>query len=139
MDFNRTDLEQFSEKGITLTQIEEQLSNFQSGFPFFQLEKAATIGNGIQKIESQALETVKSYYDEHSKKLQICKFVPASGAASRMFKDLFAFMESYDGSDAAKAKFEGDKSFYSLYNFIQKIEKFAFYSDLKAALAADNL
>lgn len=139
MDFSRTDLEQFSDKGITLTQIQEQLDNFKSGFPFFQLEKAATINNGIQRVEQESLKAIEAYYESNAKKLQICKFVPASGAASRMFKDLFSFMESYDGSATAKAKFESDKSFYSIYNFIHKIENFAFYNDLKAALAVDNL
>ncbi len=138
MNFNRTDLEQFSKKGIMLTQIEEQLTNFKNGFPFFQLEKAATIGNGIQKIENQLLADITAYYDKASKNIQVCKFVPASGAASRMFKALFAFMDNYDGSKTAKAEFESDQSFYSLYNFIHKIENFAFYNDLKAAIAADN-
>lgn len=139
MTFTIEDLKQFQDKGITQSQIEEQINNFKNGFPLFQLEKAATIGNGIQRIESNEMNKIIENYDFASKNLRVCKFVPASGAASRMFKDLFAFMESYDGSEAAKADYNSNTGFYSIYNFMNKITSFAFYEDLKATIAKDNL
>jgi hypothetical protein len=139
MTFTKKDSKQFQEKGIAQSQIDEQIGNFKNGFPLFQLEKAATIGNGIQRIETDEINKVIENYDSEAKNLKVCKFVPASGAASRMFKDLFAFMESYDGSEAAKANYNSNTGFYSMYNFIHKIEDFAFYEDLKTAIANADL
>jgi hypothetical protein len=139
MTFTNADLKQFEDKGIAQSQIEEQISNFENGFPLFQLEKAATIGDGLHRIETNEINKIIDKYDLEAKNLKVCKFVPASGAASRMFKDLFAFMESYDGSAAAKAAYKSNTGFYSMYNFIHKITDFAFYEDLKGAIANDNL
>lgn len=139
MTFTNEDLKQFQEKNIPQQQIEEQINNFKNGFPLFQLEKAATIGEGIQRIEVEERNEIIKNYDAEAQKLRVCKFVPASGAASRMFKDLFAFMESYDGSEAAKADYNSNTGFYSIYNFMNKIADFAFYEDLKATIAKDNL
>ena len=92
------DLEQIERKGISEQQIEKQLEEFKTGFPFLKLDAAASIGNGI--IATSA-EDVKRYteawnaYKAEGKK--IVKFVPASGAASRMFKNMFAFLTAdYD-------------------------------------------
>lgn len=139
MSFTDKDLAQISAKGISIDVLNEQLENFKKGFPLFQLEKAATIGDGLHLIDEATVNQLVNEYDAAAKYLKVCKFVPASGAASRMFKDLFSFMETYDGSEAAKVTFEADKSFYSPYNFIHSIANFAFYDDLKAALATDGL
>jgi hypothetical protein len=139
MIFTNEDLKQFQDKGIAQSQINEQISNFKNGFPLLQLEKAATIGNGVQHIKTEEINEILKNYDTAAKKLKVCKFVPASGAASRMFKDLFAFMESYDGSEAAKSHYNSDTDFYSIYSFMNKITDFAFYEDLKATIAKDNL
>lgn len=139
MNLTEKDLQQVQSKGITLEKLNEQIDNFKNGFPPFELKKAATINDGIQRLNEDEIEKIVELYDMEAKQLKVSKFVPASGAASRMFKDLFAFMESYDGSDAAKAQFEADKGFYSPYNFIHSLNDFAFLEDLKTALAKDNL
>jgi hypothetical protein len=139
MTFTTKDLKQIKDKGIAQSQIDVQIDNFKNGFPLFQLEKAATIGTGLHRIEATEIKELVGNYDNEAKNLKVCKFVPASGAASRMFKDLFAFMEKYDGSDAAKTAYNSDTSFYSIYNFINKITDFAFYNDLKVALANAEL
>lgn len=109
------DKAQLEAKGISEAQIEQQLKDFQTGFPFLRLAGAAAIGNGIlafaeadQKILVQAWENYKE--EGH----HITKFVPASGAASRMFKDMFEFLSAdYDvpTTKAEKQYFEGIHNF----------------------------
>ncbi len=139
MNFTKDDLRQIELKGISIPQIEQQIEYFKNGFPLFQLEKAATIGNGIHRIDATVVAELVNAYDTEAQYLKVSKFVPASGAASRMFKELFSFLENYDGSAAAKAAFEANKSFYSMRYFFESIANFAFYEDLKATLAKDNL
>ena len=117
------DLEQIEMKGISEQQIEKQLEEFKTGFPFLKLDAAASIGNGI--IATSA-EDVKIYteawntYKAEGKK--IVKFVPASGAASRMFKNMFAFLTA--DYDVPTTDFEK--------TFFDNVVKFAFYPALNA-------
>ena len=117
------DLEQIERKGISEQQIDKQLEEFKTGFPFLKLDAAASIGNGI--IATSA-EDVKRYteawnaYKAEGKK--IVKFVPASGAASRMFKNMFAFLTA--DYDVPTTDFEK--------TFFDNIVKFAFYPVLNA-------
>lgn len=117
------DLEQIEMKGISEQQIEKQLEEFKTGFPFLKLDAAASIGNGI--IATSA-EDVKRYteawnaYKAEGKK--IVKFVPASGAASRMFKNMFAFLTA--DYDVPTTDFEK--------TFFDNVVKFAFYPALNA-------
>ena len=108
--FSEKDLALISSKGIHLEQLNQQIKNFKEGFPFMPLEKPATIGDGILQTSPQQEDMFVRYYDRNVSQNQVYKFVPASGAASRMFKALFGFMESYDGSEDAKKKFEANQS-----------------------------
>lgn len=138
MTFTEKDLTQIANKGMTVAAVEEQINNFKTGFPYANIQKAATIGDGILQVsETEQAEYVR-LYNEKSKPLDVYKFVPASGAASRMFKDLFSFMEKYKGSTAEEAAFLADKSGKSMFAFFDKITDFAFYDDLKATLAASG-
>ena len=88
---------------------EEQLERLRKGFPWLQIEAAATIGRGVQKLSEEELREAVEYQEKASVKGK-CKFIPASGAASRMFKDVFALKEETIGRLA------------------DNLEKFAFYS-----------
>ena len=95
---SQEDLKQICAKGISEEKIETQLQSFKDGFPFLKLEAAASIGKGIVAPDE---EERKSYIDAwnayKAAGSKIVKFVPASGAASRMFKDMFAFVDAdYD-------------------------------------------
>lgn len=116
-----TDLELLKKKGISEKQIEEQLQFFIKGFPFLKIKSAASIGNGIKKLseseETQMYETWNEYLQTDA---GVLKFVPASGAASRMFKDLFGFLGRVE--DIPKKPVEK--------LFFDQIGKFAFYENL---------
>ena len=95
-----TDQELLKKKGITESQLAEQLESFKTGFPFLRLKAAAGIGNGILKpTEKDEQAYMKAWDDYLAGSHRITKFVPASGAASRMFKDVFAFVDApYDAT-----------------------------------------
>ncbi|HFB99832.1 MAG TPA: DUF4301 family protein [Phaeodactylibacter sp.] len=133
--FSEKDLAQIKAKGISLAQLAQQIKNFEEGFPFMQLAKAATVGDGLLTFDQKEVDDYVKLYEAEMSKYQIFKFVPASGAASRMFKSLFAFMEKYDGSEAALRAMEADDSFGSVFYFFKNIKRFAFYDDLQNVIA----
>ncbi|MEM7514005.1 MAG: DUF4301 family protein [Bacteroidota bacterium] len=128
------DLAQIASLGASIDTIQQQLTNFQNGFPFMGIAKAGTIGDGILKLNDEQIADYVQKFDEKSKHKTILKFVPASGAASRMFKALFAFMNSYDGGEEAKASLEADKGPKSMHAFFERIRDFAFASDLAGTM-----
>lgn len=123
------DLKQIAQRGISEEQIERQLNEFKTGFPFLRLEAAAAVGNGIvAPAEEEQACYIKAWEDYKAQGRRIVKFVPASGAASRMFKDIFAFVDApYD-----RPATDFEKTFFD------SIEKFAFYEELNEACLRNN-
>lgn len=79
---------------------EKQLENFRTGFPYLKVVDSASVGNGISRLTKKSKEHALVAYSQYvANNGKICKFVPASGAASRMFKDIYAgleFMRTHD-------------------------------------------
>ncbi len=122
--FNDKDLELFKKRQMTVAQIERQLNYFKAGFPYLRLVAAATVGNGVVKLSEDDENRYESLWNDYvSGDGNILKFVPASGAASRMFKNLFAFLDS--SSDVPDNDF--------IKTFFENIHKFAFFDDLDNA------
>ena len=119
--FNEKDQQLMARKGITEPVIEAQLKRFQTGFPWLKLEAAATVGKGITRLDAkQQAQCIKLWKEFQSGGAVIEKFQPASGAASRMFKNLFAFIN--EGKSAPESDFEKQ--------FFDNITQFAFYPQL---------
>ena len=121
MELTLKDLQTLKEKGKTEAQLAEELKMLSEGFPYLKIDKAATPGHGIfvldEKMQQQAMDIWKEFLASGA---TVTKMVPASGAASRMFKDLFSFINSKDekpGNDFMK-------------KFFNDIEKFAFFNEL---------
>lgn len=111
------DLKQIAAKGITEEKLNKQLEDFKTGFPFLKLEAAASIAHGIMAPTAEEREKyVDAWKAYKAGSKTIVKFVPASGAASRMFKDMFAFLDA--DYDVPTTDFEK--------NFFDNIKKFAF-------------
>lgn len=120
---SKADQALLSKKGISAEQVAEQLKTFKTGFPFLKIESAATIGQGVLNPSQSEIDEYLKIWDSYcAEGNSILKFVPASGAASRMFKDLFGFLSAE--YDVPVTDFEK--------NFFANIEKFAFYADLDA-------
>jgi hypothetical protein len=123
------DLLQLKLKNLTEVQIEEQLDYFRKGFPFLKIKSFASVGKGIlrltEDVQNEYIEIWDGYLND---KRQITKFVPASGAASRMFKDIYTFLSaSYDVPETDIEK-----------TFFKNIKKFAFYDILNNVCLANE-
>ena len=118
--FRKEDIEQIEQRGSSVQTVEQQVERFKQGFPWMKIVAPATPERGIQVLDEAAVEAAAKYYDGAAINGK-CKFVPASGAASRMFKDLFS------GLDALKAGKElADDA--PAAKFVDQIQSFAFYT-----------
>lgn len=121
MDLNEKDLEVLTVKGISQEKLAEELDMLAKGFPYLKIEAPATPGHGISVLSPEMEEQATSLWNEYlSKGGKVLKMVPASGAASRMFKDLFSF--------ANGKKDKPDTPF--MKKFFEEIEDFAFFAEL---------
>ena len=118
MELNDLDILTLNEKGKSPEKLQEELEMLKKGFPFLKIESAATIGQGISSFDDATKEKYKQIWNEYlSEGGKVIKMVPASGAASRMFKDLFSFANSNSETP--------DNDFIA--SFFLGIEKFAFF------------
>ena len=121
---SQQDLNQLAAKGISEEKLNSQLEEFKTGFPFLKLEAAASVGKGIiAPTEADVKQYEEAWEQYKAQGHSIVKFVPASGAASRMFKDMFAFADA--DYDVPTTDFEK--------KYFENIEKFAFYDALDDA------
>ena len=121
--FTEQDLQQIADHGLTPARVEAQLENFRRGFPWLNVVRAASPGDGIVMLDAAAADAAAARYEKAAAGLDIVKFVPASGAATRMFKELFAFVN------------EGKRG-PGIDTLLENIERFAFWPELKAVLPA---
>ena len=121
--FSIQDQEMIKSRGCDVAQVEQQLARFAQGFPFAHLNRAAVIDDGIVRLSPDAVEEIEADYEAATKGLQLLKFVPASGAATRMFKDLFAILT--DDPESLRSKAE---------TFLQDLPVYPFYEDLTAVM-----
>lgn len=119
------DKKQLAQKGISEEKLLAQLQCFVKGFPFLKLAAAASIEKGIMKPSTECEEAYLKAWDAYTadEAHRVVKFVPASGAASRMFKNMFAFADA--SYDVPTTDFE--KTFFA------RLHDAAFFDDLNAA------
>lgn len=132
--FTSKDKQQIESHRLSLEKVYQDLDTFKKGIPFTKLVQPATIGNGIRKLTDSELDYYSGKYEEES--LDVVKFVPASGAATRMFKDLLAFLNTLNGV-AEDDEEEQRKQFYkaqteAVKTFFDHLPAFAFYDKLVA-------
>ncbi|MBQ9476722.1 MAG: DUF4301 family protein [Bacteroidales bacterium] len=91
-----------------MDKIQQQIKRFETGFPWLEIVAPATPGHGIEVLSEEGIAKAEAYADSAGVKGR-CKFVPASGAASRMFKDIFAGMK--EPNDAVRKLAENIRKF----------------------------
>ncbi len=116
---SQIDSSQINQKGISNAQIQSQIEIFKLGAPFVQLQRACIPNDGIKRISSEDQDRFIGKHKDNSRH-RIMKFVPASGAASRMFQHLHSFR---NGEDCKFSK-----------EFIKHIQSFPFYKELDVVL-----
>ena len=118
------DIKEIASKGISEETFEEQLNRFKTGFPYLKIKAVATVGNGIMRLDGEEEQSCQQAWDKFlTDGGTVEKFVPASGAASRMFKNLFEFVSA--GVEEPTTDF--------MKSFFAGIENFAFYKALDTA------
>lgn len=123
------DLKQLAQRGTSVEKVEKQLKQIAEGFPFLKLKDAAAIENGIMRLPIEERARYCNLWDDYKAEgHKVVKFVPASGAASRMFKDLFAFLDAPYSEPAN----DFERHFFS------EITKFAFIEELTKTCEKNN-
>lgn len=127
--FTDCDKQQLDKKGISIEKLQQQLDCFKKGFPYLEITMPASLEKGILSISPASEQMyIDAWRDYRESNKRIVKFVPASGAASRMFKDLFEFLDA--AYDEPTTEFEK--------TFFDNIHKFAFFKDLNEACLKNN-
>ncbi len=120
-----SDLTQLEKRGISTAEVEQQIDYFKNGFPWMTLFKAATPGEGVIQLSTQQVKEMSEKFDSSKSGLSILKMVPASGAATRMFKSLFEHLQEGEANKESKV-------------FFEQLEKFAFYPALQKYLGQNS-
>ena len=131
--FSEKDIKQIESKGLTLQKVEEQIQTFKTGLSFINIKDVATLGNGILEITDDKKQHYINYFDNRRDKISILKFVPASGAATRMFKFLFQFLQEYDIKNETINSYINRHKAQELSLFLVGLDKFPFYENVLKA------
>jgi len=126
MNLSEDDKKQIEKLGISIQKIDNQLKHLIKGYPFLNIVKAATVGDGIHRFSDEDIEALVSKYTEGKGTKKVIKFVPASGAATRMFKLLYDYHSASD-----KELILQDKGYHSPAQFFSNLNKFAFFEELR--------
>ena len=134
MNLAPRDQNQLENLGISLSQYERQLKQIKEGIPFVHLSRPATLNDGIIYIED--LDKYLEIFTQKASQYKLQKFVPASGAASRMFKSLYSFLDNFEPSDSFE---EYAEKHPSVKQFFEHFDRFSFAADLKNAIGLNGL
>ena len=132
--FSTEDLQQIEERNIPLADIHRQLETFARGIAFIKLDRPATVSDGIKSFDSADFGRLLESHRGAAAAGRLTKFVPASGAASRMFKALLKLLneaEDFDLNKLKKSASSGDEDAEFGVIFFENIAEFAFYGSLR--------
>ena len=127
MGFSSSDFFQIKEHGIELKKIKKQIKFYNSGIVKTVLVKPAEVFNGIVKFSEEEIQQKAFFFDTNKSNLKLVKFVPASGAASRMFQFLNEFLNDFDIENESINAYINRKKDIELSIFIVGLEKFSFF------------
>lgn len=139
MNFTQNDLQQIEKKGLTINVVENQIAIFKSGIPYSNIYEAATIANGIIGHDDTSFEASIEFFNTQKSGLDILKFVPASGAATRMFKFLFQFVKDYDPKTETLDAYSDRTDSKNIMRFFKGIENFPFYDQVLKKLTVKEV
>ncbi|MDX1277591.1 DUF4301 family protein [Oceanihabitans sediminis] len=127
MNFTEKDIKQIASKRISVEKVRAEIQLFITGIAFVDLQEAASVKNGILKLSKSKKENAIRFFKSKRHEKNILKFIPASGAATRMFKFLFQFLHEYDITKETINSYINRKQASDLSLFFVGIEKFPFY------------
>ncbi len=125
--FSEKDNQQLISKGIAKDKVLGQIESFKEGIPFVNLDKAAIVTEGISKFSDDEEKELVDNFENSKKDLTLLKFVPASGAASRMFKAFFSFLEKYDPKEESIEDYFSRTEDKAVKTFLDGMKDLPFY------------
>jgi len=134
MGFSTADFLQIHDYGISLKNIKRQLAIFREGIPKTVLVNPATLNDGILKLSEAEFQQKADFFDANKSDLKLIKFVPASGAASRMFKFLATFLNKFDLQKETINSYISRKNDTELAAFIAGMDKFPFFNEVEKTI-----
>ena len=134
LGFSSLDFLQILDAEIPLTQIEKQLAIYKNGIAKANLNRPAIIGDGILKLTEEEFQEYSSIFDSKKDNFKLKKFIPASGAASRMFKFLNEFLNEFDIENETINAYINRKNATELKIFLAGMEKFPFFKTIEKQL-----
>ena len=127
MVFTEADIRRIEEEGLTRERVLAQIDLFKRGVCPVKLNRPCTVNDGIVTLPEEELTKMAALYNADLQMgRRVLKFVPASGAASRMFKDWYVYLEK-GGLDAGQSE-----------EFARELKMFAFYTDLQNLVLRDG-
>jgi hypothetical protein len=123
--YTQDDYQELKARGISEDEIEKQLLQFRNGFPYLPISRPAGSGDGILTPREETLNDFVNLYESKALNENFLKFVPASGAATRMFRDLYAYLDNNEESGETDS-------------FIKGLPAFAFYDELERVMKKDE-
>lgn len=133
------DLAQLEALGISEDEAKRQLDLLRGPPPYLRLVRACTLGDGIKEIREEEHPELLELHREAQEEGRCMKFVPASGAATRMFRPLSWFKNSPGGLNLKDLASKGDRRAQELLTFLENLDRFPFYEELRAAMASDGI
>ncbi len=130
VEFDSKDLEQMASMGISKKRVLDQIETFKAGIPHVRLQAAAVVGQGILRFDPKERQELIEIFEARAEALDLLKFVPASGAASRMFKALFTFLEAYDPQRERVSSYVDRSGDHEVERFVQQMDSFPFYGTI---------
>ena len=128
--FTQKDLRQIEEKGIRIDDINRQIKYFQNGFPPADITVAATPGKGILCLTEGDEQHYRDIFLNNGPDFRITRFIPASGAATRMFKSLYGAEEKLEDKNSGQ-QHQWISEHREVGEFFENLEKYPFYEDLE--------
>ena len=134
--FTEQDIQQIKNHGLTVEKVNAQIERIKSGMRYSNLVDAATIGNGILRKNDEQQEDCIRFFESKRHELSMVKFVPASGAATRMFKFLLQFLNEFNPNEESIESYSKRNKDISI--FINGLEKFPFYKIVRERMEQAN-
>ncbi len=131
MNFSEKDISHFREKGISPEKVEQQIEIFKRGNIVVNIREAATVKNGILAVAEEEQKELTDFYESKKDNLDILKFVPASGAATRMFKAFYNLLKEFDPGNDDLEDYIDKKNEQSLEIFFSRIKDLPFYDKVR--------
>ncbi|WP_299120538.1 DUF4301 family protein [uncultured Winogradskyella sp.] len=139
MSFTENDIKQIKAKGLTVDDVKKQINIFEAGIPFTNIANAATLNDGIMALNEISIKKYVTLFEAEKNNISLLKFVPASGAATRMFKFLFQFVNEYKPNEQSLNSYINKNGLKDLSLFMVGLEKFPFYKQVLELLKSKGI